>query len=159
MRKSTAIVASLVAASSLAISLRVGELSTLSAIDVPIPGNTNSSASPTPGQPSPSSSPLQTGTPAPVDPGVTQPPVQMTQNSDVIAYKYGNVQISVTKTDGLISAINLLQGDTSNGRAEAYQILSNATIQMQGTNFGNVSGATFTTDAFKLAVESALAKF
>lgn len=155
MRKSTAIVASLVAASSLVISLRLGELSTLSAIDAPTPGSASPSAIPDPT----GTSPTQPGTPAPVDPVVTQPPVQVTLDSDVIAYKYGNVQISITKTDGLISAVTMLQGDATNGRAEAYLILTDATIQTQGTNYGNVSGATFTTDAFKLAVENALAKF
>lgn len=167
MRKSTAMVASLVAASSLVISLRLGELSTLSAIDTSNLGNTTPvpETTPAPGgvTPTPGGSPppggVQPGTPAPVTPPTAQPVVQVTFDSDVIAYKYGNVQISLTKTDGLISAVTMLQGDATNGRAEAYKILTDATIQVQGTSYGNVSGATFTTDAFKLAVESALAKF
>jgi uncharacterized protein with FMN-binding domain len=65
----------------------------------------------------------------------------------------------LTKTDGVISAVNVLIGDATNGRDEAYLILTAATIETQGTNYGNVSGATFTTDAFKLAVENVLAKF
>lgn len=148
MRKSTAIVASLVAASSLAVALRIGELSTLSAIDTPVP----SSSAPTPQSTEP-------GTSSPVVTQPAQPPVETTLNSDVIAYKYGNLQISLTKTDGAISAVTVIQGETSNGRAEAYLILSAATIEVQSTNYGNVSGATFTTDAFKLAVENVLAKF
>lgn len=174
MRKSTAIVATLVAASSLAISLRVGELSTLSAIDISSSGNSNpvpsttptlggatpapGGATPAPGATTPPAA-AQPGTPSPVNPPTTLPAVQVTVNSDVIAYKYGNVQISITKTDGLISSVTMLQGDATNGRADAYKILTDATIQVQGTSYGNVSGATFTTDAFKLAVESALAKF
>jgi len=152
VRKSTAIVASLVAASSLAVALRIGELSTLSAIEIPVPGPTGSSLAPTPQSTEP-------GTSSPVVTQPAQPPVETTLNSDVIAYKYGNLQISLTKTDGAISAVTVIQGETSNGRAEAYLILSAATIEVQSTNYGNVSGATFTTDAFKLAVENVLAKF
>ena len=155
MRKSTAIVASLVAASSLAVALRIGELSTLSAIDMPLPGPTGSSLAPTPGA---TSTPqvTQPGTQSPVAP---QPPVVTTLVSDVIAYKYGDIQISLTKTDGVISAVNVIIGDATNGREEAYLILTAATIEAQSTNYGNVSGATFTTDAFKIAVENVLAKF
>ena len=158
MRKSTAIVASLVAASSLAVALRIGELSTLNAIEVPIPGPTGSSLGPTPGV-SPTPEVTQPSTQSPVAPQPTQAPVVTTFESDVISYKYGDVQISLTKTDGLISAVNVLIGDATNGRDEAYLILIAATIEAQGTNYGNVSGATFTTDAFKLAVENVLAKF
>jgi len=149
VRKSTAIVASLVAASSLAVALRIGELSTLSAIDMPLPGPTGSSLAPAPG-----------ATPTPqVSESGTQAPVVTTLLSDVIAYKYGNIQISLTKTDGLISSVTVVIGDATNGRDEAYLILTAATIEAQGTNYGNVSGATFTTDAFKIAVENVLAKF
>ena len=155
MRKSTAIVASLVAASSLAVAFRIGELSTLIAIDMPLPGPSGSSLAPTPGA---TSTPQVTkpGTQSPVAP---QPPVVTTLVSDLIAYKYGDIQISLTKTDGVISAVNVIIGDATNGRDEAYLILTAATIEAQSTNYGNVSGATFTTDAFKLAVENVLAKF
>jgi uncharacterized protein with FMN-binding domain len=60
--------------------------------------------------------------------------------------------------DGLITDIKVLIGDTSYGRDLAYQSLIAATLQTQGTNYGNVSGATFTTDAFKQAVQNALSK-
>ena len=102
-----------------------------------------------------------TQTQAPAVPAETQPPapVTTTVNSDVIAYKYGVVQISLTQTDGVITGIQMLQGDATNGRAEAYVTLISATIQQQGTNYGNISGATFTVDAFKKAVTSAMSKF
>ena len=158
MRKSTAIVASLVAASSLAVALRIGELSTLSAIDMPLPGPTGSSLAPTPGA-TPTPQVSQSGNQSPITPPPTQAPVVTTLASDVIAYKYGNLQISLTKTDGAISAVSVLIGEATNGRDQAYLILTAATIETQGTNYGNVSGATFTTDAFKLAVENVLAKF
>jgi uncharacterized protein with FMN-binding domain len=38
-------------------------------------------------------------------------------------------------------------------------MLAEAAVNANGSNFGNVSGATFTTQAFKQALESALGKF
>ena len=108
--------------------------------------------------PAPSSTapPATTASPAPAAPAA---PVVITLNSDAITYKYGVVQISLTKTDGAITDIQMVQGDTTNGRAAAYVSLIDATLQVQSTNYGNVSGATFTTDAFKKAVDNVLAKF
>ncbi len=102
-----------------------------------------------------------TQTQAPAVPADTQAPapVTTTVKSDVITYKYGAVQISLTQTDGVITDIQMLQGDATNGRAQAYVTLISATIQQQGTNYGNISGATFTVDAFKKAVTSAMSKF
>lgn len=105
------------------------------------------------------SQPQGTIEPAPQDPTQAPQPVVTTKTSDVIDYKYGVVQISITKTDNTITDVVLLQGDTSYGRDAAYTALIGATIKTQGTNYGNVSGATFTTDAFKKAVTNTLAKF
>lgn len=85
-------------------------------------------------------------------------PQSVTVVSDEMSYKYGVVQVSVTKTGDRITDVALLKGDVTYGRDVAYQTLIQATLQYQGTNYGNVSGATFTTEAFKLAVENALAK-
>jgi uncharacterized protein with FMN-binding domain len=166
VRKSTALLASIVAASSLAISLRLGELSTLENITVsPTPTTTPTTPSPKPTSqtPKPTGTPTKPGTtptptPTPTTP-TPKPAKAITKTSDEIAYKYGVVQISITKTGSSITSVSLVKGDATNGRGAAYEILSNATIQVQGTNYGNVSGATFTTEAFKLAVENALGKF
>jgi uncharacterized protein with FMN-binding domain len=157
VRNSTKILASIVAASSLAISLRLGELSALENIAA-IPSPTTPTT-PAPKPTTPTVAPTKPGTTTTPTPAPTTPTKPITKTSDPVAYKYGVVQISITKTDGSITAVSLVKGDTSNGRAAAYDILSNATIQVQGTNYGNVSGATFTTDAYKLAVENALGKF
>lgn len=76
-----------------------------------------------------------------------------------ISYKYGVVQVSVTKSGGKITDVNLLQGTATKGRDAAFPSLIKATISNNGTSFGNLSGATYTTNAFKKAVNSALAKF
>ena len=104
-----------------------------------------------PDAPAATQAPQQTVAPAPE-------PVVTTVTSDVIEYKYGAVQISLTATDGAITNVSLLQGDASYGRDAAYAALIDATIAAQGTNYGNYSGATFTTDAFKKAVTNAIGK-
>lgn len=112
----------------------------------PAPTSTQAPAQPT-------ATPTQTQAPAPAQ------PVVVTKTSDVINYKYGVVQISMTKTDSKITDVTLLQGDASYGRDAAYTALIQATIQVQGTAYGNVTGATFTTEAFKKAVDNVMAKF
>ncbi|MFM6980111.1 MAG: FMN-binding protein [Micrococcales bacterium] len=81
-----------------------------------------------------------------------------TVQGDAIQYRYGTVQVEVVRTSGKISAINLLQSDATAGREQAYPILVQYALDAQGTNFGNLSGATFTTDAFKQALNSAISK-
>lgn len=165
MRKSTALVASVVALSAVVISLRMGELEaqqlsqlTIKADDKPKPETTTSAVPPTPSEaPNPIAS--QSPVPGKTTKPRPEPVAPVTVSSDPISYKYGVVQVSVTKVGTEITGLEVLQGETSNGRGEAYKILAEATIQTQGTNYGNVSGATFTTEAYKLAVESALSKF
>jgi uncharacterized protein with FMN-binding domain len=65
----------------------------------------------------------------------------------------------VTRTDGKITAVKMIKAEATNGRKSAFPSLVQATIDNNGTSFGNLSGATYTTDAFKKAVNNALAKF
>lgn len=111
--------------------------------------------------PSQSTATPQPANSAPAEPAATKAPAPapVAHASDVISYQYGDVQVEVVKLGAEITDVNLLVGDATYGRDAAYQTLIQATIQNQGTNYGNYSGATFTTKAFKLAVESALAKF
>jgi uncharacterized protein with FMN-binding domain len=82
-----------------------------------------------------------------------------TKTGSAINYRYGTVQVSVTKANGKITAVNLLQAGATGGRQGAFSYLVQYAIQANGTSFGNLGGATFTTDAFKQSLESALAKF
>ena len=110
-------------------------------------------------QPSATTEPAPAASATPAETVAPPPdPVVLTATSDVIEYKYGVVQISLTTTDGKITNVTLLQGDTSYGRDAAYAALIDATIAAQGINYGNYSTATFTTDAFKKAVTNALGK-
>lgn len=113
--------------------------------------NTPASTSTTDAQPAPT----ETRAPAPEPVPVA---VEKTVTSDVINYKYGVVQISLTAIGNDITNVTLLQGDASYGRDVAYAALIDATVKTDGINYGNVSGATFTTEAFKKAVTNAIAK-
>jgi len=180
VRKSTLVVTSLVAASALTVAWNTGQQTLNNEIllmptDNASPAVTGATATAEPTAPAtdpaetdpaptqgatqaPTATPTQTAT-TPAAPVAPPAPVTATKSSDPITYKYGTVQISMTTVDGAITEIKMLQGDATNGRGEAYATLINATIQNQGTNYGNISGATFTVDAFKKAVDNAMAKF
>lgn len=158
MRKSTAAVASLILGSSILISWRIGSPDYVEQANPGTLPSASPTASPTSSPPtspsgSPSAEPSQTPTESP-----SSEPVSRVIDSDEIEYKYGVVQVSVTLSDSQITGISMLKGEASNGRAAAYEMLIDATLQVQGTSYGNVTGATFTTDAFKLAIENVLAK-
>jgi len=82
-----------------------------------------------------------------------------TQSGSAIRYKYGVVQVKVTKSSGNITAITYLQKSATDGRSAVFPDLVVAAKAANGSNISNISGATFTVDAFKKALDSALAKF
>lgn len=139
----------------------VTPLQTLSQEPVAAPNpNTGATAGATSSPATTGASKPQTGAAKPSQSTTPQPtaPVTKTIVSDRIPYKYGEIQLQLTTSGGQITDISVLVGDMSYGRDVAYQTLVAATISTQGTNYGNVSGATFTTEAFKQAVQNALAK-
>ena len=114
----------------------------------------NTAPTETPAEPTPSESAV--AGPAPVE--QVAEPIEKTVTSDLVTYEYGVIQIGMTAVDGTLTNVEVLQGDTSFGRDQTYSALIRATISAQGTNFGNYSGATFTTEAFRSAVANALGK-
>jgi uncharacterized protein with FMN-binding domain len=103
-----------------------------------------------------SSTPTPTGshTPAPTSSGS----VDMIVTGDAIQYRYGTVQVEVVRKGGKISAVNMIQSGATAGRQQAYPSLTKNAVAAQGSNFGNMSGATYTTAAFKQALDSAISK-
>ena len=81
-----------------------------------------------------------------------------TATGDAINYIYGTVQLSVTKDNGKITAVDLVQATATAGREQAFSYLQGYAVDANGSNFGNLSGATYTTDAFKQALDSAISK-
>lgn len=77
----------------------------------------------------------------------------------MVNYQFGQIQLTVTKSSGKITDIALDVASATHGRQSAFSYLVQYAVAANGSNFSNLSGATFTTDAFKQALESALAKF
>ena len=116
----------------------------------------------TPSQPVPSE-PVQSATPTKTSaPAATKKPATASgsKTGDPVSYKYGVIQLEVVKSGSTITAVNLIQSGTKGPDwAVVPGMLADAAVSANGSSFGNVSGATFTTQAFKTALESALAKF
>jgi uncharacterized protein with FMN-binding domain len=104
-----------------------------------------------------SATPTPTKTAASVEKSVSKKSEPITYVADK---RQGVMQISVTKKGSTITAIDILSGGTEGGQwATVPDLLAQAAIEAQGSNFGNISRATHTTEAFKKALETALAKF
>jgi uncharacterized protein with FMN-binding domain len=122
----------------------------------------STSANPAP-KPSASSSKSASTAPAP-QPSASQSSntttgAAVTKNGSVIESGFGTVQVQVTKENGEITAINMLQANATHGRQGAFPYLIDYAIAANGSNFANLSGATYTTTAFKQSLKDALAKF
>lgn len=81
-----------------------------------------------------------------------------TVTGDAVPYAYGTVQLEVVRQGGKLAAVNLIQAGATGGREQAFSLLQQSALEAQGTNFANLSGATYTVDAFKTALESAISK-
>ena len=82
-----------------------------------------------------------------------------TKTGAAVSYPFGTIQLTVTEKSGKITKIKYGNSGATNGRQAAFPYLVKYAIQSQGINFGNLSGATMTTDTFKQALTSALSKF
>lgn len=160
MRKATQTVVGLVSLGVLAASWSIGQATqTGLLISAPTPSENMPSATTLPSEASPS--PTASSTPLPTKTPQSQ---TLTKTSDAISYVahkgQGTMQISVTKSGGSITDITIVNGGTEGGDYSGVpNILAKAALQAQGVSFGNVGGATHTTDAFKRALENTLAKF
>jgi uncharacterized protein with FMN-binding domain len=83
----------------------------------------------------------------------------VSKTGDSVESGFGPVQVKVTKVGNKITEITYLQAVATKGRAAAFPYLVQYAIDANGSGFANLSGATYTTDAFKQSLESALAKF
>ena len=76
-----------------------------------------------------------------------------------MANNLGGVLNGANMAGGKITNITMLQANATHGRAAAFPYLVQYAITANGSNFANLSGATYTTNAFKRSLESALARF
>ena len=129
----------------------------------PAPAATSAATPVSPSTPGKTTAPAPVSTPKTTSSAPASNPAPSasgtTHDGSAVRYQYGTVQVSVTKSGGKITAVNMLQEGATSGRQAAFPYMIDLAIQANGTSFGNLSGATFTVDAFKQSLESALAKF
>jgi uncharacterized protein with FMN-binding domain len=71
---------------------------------------------------------------------------------------YGPVQVQITSDNGKLTKIEMVRAISTGGRDAAFPLLIAAAIEANGSNIGNVSQATYTSDAFRKSLDSAIAK-
>ena len=81
--------------------------------------------------------------------------------SDVVSTQYGNVQLKVTISGGKITdvtPVQLPQTDPKSYAISSYAapLLRQSALSKQSANIDLVSGATYTSDGYKAALQSAL---
>ncbi|MBH0117161.1 FMN-binding protein [Salinibacterium sp. NG253] len=88
-------------------------------------------------------------------------PTDGTYTGSSVSTRFGNVQVAVTISSGSITDITALQLTDDDGRSvqisnRAAPILRTAVLESQSAQVSNVSGATYTTQAYLASVQSAL---
>jgi uncharacterized protein with FMN-binding domain len=123
-------------------------------VNIGPPASSSASSSTTP-----SSATTSSGSPSTTAPSATAPSRQFTGTD--VQYNYGEIQLRVTTQGGKITRIDVVrqaapdrQSQTIN--TQAIPILSREALAAQGVHIDVVSGATFTSQAFAQALQSAL---
>jgi uncharacterized protein with FMN-binding domain len=135
---------------------------------VSIPGASPATTSPTStGGAAPTTQPTSSTTspaagPPPVSTTIPAPK-KATYTGQDVSYRYGDIQLAVTVVGGRITAIDVPQESATDARSQsinsqAVPILTQEALSAQGVNIDVVSGATYTSDAFAQALQSALAQ-
>ena len=169
MRKSTQALMGTASLLAVVTGFQVGANATPSATFSPIP--TTPTTEPTPtgtpttpnptDAPKPTKTPTKTPTPKPTKKPTPPPSSTVSHTSSPVNYRYGTVQLTVTKTGSSITSINLDQAGATNGRASAFPYLVQLAISAQSSSFDTsmLSGATYSVNAFMSAFDDALAQF
>lgn len=96
-------------------------------------------------------------------PAASSSPATKTATSDAISTQYGDVQLKVTVSGGKITSVEALQLPQSDPRSYsissyAEPLLRQSALSRQDGDVDAVSGATYTSDGYKQALQSALDK-
>jgi len=102
----------------------------------------------------PTTSPTKTPTP-------TTPASTVSHTSSPVYYRYGTVQLTVTKQGSKITDIVMDQAGATAGRGAAFPYLIQLAEAAQSASFDTsmMGGATYSTDAFMQALGDALSQF
>lgn len=123
-------------------------------VDPTTPGPKPTTPTPKPTTPSPKPT---TPTPKPTTP----PATTVSHKSSPVYYRFGTVQLTVTKEGSTITDITMNQAGATNGRVASFNYLITLAMQAQSASFDTsmMTGATYTTAAFMQALGDALAQF
>jgi len=104
----------------------------------------------------PTTKPTKTPTPTPTTPSGT-----ISHTSSPVNYRFGTVQLTVTKQGSQITNIVMNQAGASGGRAAAFPYLIQLAEAAQSASFDTsmMGGATYSTAAFVQALGDALSQF
>jgi uncharacterized protein with FMN-binding domain len=102
--------------------------------------------------PSPKTTSTPSSTPAPVPAG----PADGTYTGQAVGYQYGTIQVAVVISGGQITDVQNIIAQATHGRDQAFPMLLSEVLQAQSARISNLSGATYTTQAYEQAVQSAL---
>lgn len=117
----------------------------------PSPKSTSApSSAPSDAQPSASASTAPAPAPAPAG------PADGTYKGQAVGYQYGTIQVAVVISGGQIADVQNIIAQATHGRDQAFPMLLSEVLQAQSANISNLSGATYTTQAYQQAVQSAL---
>ena len=173
MRKSSQVLMGALSLVSVAVGVEIGATAKPSGIftPTPTPTKTDPTTTPTPTTPNPTpttptpkpTTPTPKPTPKPTTPTPkpTTPPATVSHQSNAVNYRFGTVQLTVTKTGTKITDIAMDRAGATNGRAASFPYLISLALQAQNGSFDTsmMSGATYSTDAFMQALNNALGKF
>lgn len=100
-------------------------------------------------------------TPSPTVSPVASGPADGTYTGSAVDTRYGSVQVSVTLAGGSITDVTALKLTDADGRSvqisnRAAPVLREEVLASQSANVSNVSGATYTTQAYLTSLQSAL---
>ena len=93
--------------------------------------------------------------------GATSTSTTRTVTGQTAQTRWGPVQVQVTVSARKVTAVNVLQVPSGNGRdaeinSQAVPVLQQETLQAQNANIDSVSGATVTSDGYITSLQSAL---
>lgn len=134
--------------------------------DQPVAPSASPSSSPSTTSPKTTAAPTNTKAPttkptASPTPTKTTPTPTATPGTGIgkeVFYRYGSIQLQAIKAGGSLSEVVILKATVrGNDWAGVPADLAQAAVAANGTKFANVSGATFTSNAFRQSLESALA--
>ena len=127
----------------------------------PTPTKTGTPTPTKTGTPTPTPTKTTTPTPTPTKTTTPKPAAKVSHTSSPVYYRFGTVQLTVTKSGSKITDITMDQAGATNGRAAAFPYLVSLALSAQNASFDTsmMSGATYSTDAFMQALNDALTQF